>query len=212
MPIYEYKGFDTGGGSRTGIIDADTPRDARARLRDQAILVTDLVMSEISTEKDDKPKRKGQWRNAIRFERRIKGADSLPMYTRQMATLLKSGIPLAQALTALIEQVEQRQMEAVYRDVREQVMRGASFADALELHPRVFDNLYVNMVRAGEASGNLDTVLAPCRRRRSGGNHHNPDGCGQCRHCSTRNDWQRASRSPGRGRPRGRCRRPPGCR
>ncbi len=162
MPIYEYKGFDTGGGSRTGIIDADSPREARSRLRGQAILVTDLVVSEISTDTDkaDKPKRTGGWRKAIKIERKIKGADQLPMYTRQMATLLKSGIPLAQALTALIEQVEQRQMEAVYRDVREQVVRGASFADALELHPKVFDNLYVNMVRAGEASGNLDTVLA----------------------------------------------------
>ena len=77
----------------------------------------------------------------------------------QLATLLRSGIPLAQSLTALIEQVESQQIEAIYRDVREQITRGTNFADALEAHPRVFDALYVNMVRAGEASGNLDTVL-----------------------------------------------------
>lgn len=160
MPIYEYKGFDTGGGTRTGIIDADSPREARSRLREQNVLVTDLVVSEVSAgAAPAKATPRSFWSRAFRFERRVRGAASLPVYTRQLATLLRSGIPLAQALTALIEQIEERDMEAVYRDLREQVVRGTSLADALAGHPKLFDDLYVNMVRAGEASGALDAVL-----------------------------------------------------
>ncbi len=160
MPIYEYKGFDPSGGSQTGIIDADTPRAARARLRERSVLVTDLILSQVSAdEADEGGKKPSRFRKALKYERRVKGAGSLPIYTRQMATLLRSGIPLAQALTALIEQVESKEMEVIFRNVREQIVRGNSFADALAAHPRVFDDLYVNMIRAGEASGHLDEVL-----------------------------------------------------
>ena len=160
MPIYEYKGFDPSGGSQTGIIDADTPRAARARLRERSVLVTDLILSQVSAdEADEGGKKPSRFRQAFKYERRVKGAGSLPIYTRQMATLLRSGIPLAQALTALIEQVESKEMEVIFRNVREQIVRGNSFADALAAHPRVFDDLYVNMIRAGEASGHLDEVL-----------------------------------------------------
>jgi len=160
MPIYEYKGIDPGGGARTGIIDADSPRAARSKLRQQNVMVTDLLVSAISSgEGDTKIKPRSSWRRAFSFERRIRGASSLPVYTRQLATLLRSGIPLAQSLGALIEQVEHRDIEAVVRDLREQVVRGKSFAEALALHPKLFDDLFVNMVAAGEASGNLDQVL-----------------------------------------------------
>ena len=142
MPIYEYKGLDPAGSSRTGIIDADTPRDARARLRDQNVMVTELVVSDISSDEPDKktPKKKTGWSRAVRIERGIKGDRSLPIYTRQLSTLLRSGIPLAQSLSAVIEQVEHKEIEAIFRDVREQVVRGKSFGEALELHPRLFDD------------------------------------------------------------------------
>ncbi|MHC4549684.1 MAG: type II secretion system inner membrane protein GspF [Planctomycetota bacterium] len=162
MPIYDYRGFDTAGGTKSGIIDADTPREARSRLRDQNVLVTDLTLSDVSAgvgEEEAKVKRRSLWRRVLKFERRIRGEAALPVYTRQLATLLRSGIPLAQSLGALIEQVEHRDIEAILRDIREQVVRGKSFGDALALHPKLFDDLYVNMVKAGEASGNLDDVL-----------------------------------------------------
>ena len=89
----------------------------------------------------------------------FKRAKQFGFSDRQLATLLRSGIPLAQSLGALIEQVEHRDIEAVVRDLREQVVRGKSFAEALALHPKLFDELFVNMVKAGEASGNLDQVL-----------------------------------------------------
>jgi general secretion pathway protein F len=162
MPIYEYKGFDPAGGTKTGIIDADTPRDARSRLREQSILVTDLTLSDVSaaaSEADEKIKKKPLLQRIVKFDRRIRGESALPIYTRQLATLLRSGIPLAQTLGALIEQVEHKGVEVILRDVREQVVRGKSFGDALAMHPKLFDDLFVNMVKAGEASGHLDDVL-----------------------------------------------------
>ena len=162
MPIYEYKGLDASGGTKTGIIDADTPRDARSRLREQSILVTDLTLSDVSaaaSEADEKIKKKPLLQRIVKFDRRIRGESALPIYTRQLATLLRSGIPLAQTLGALIEQVEHKDVEVILRDVREQVVRGKSFGDALAMHPKLFDDLFVNMVKAGEASGHLDDVL-----------------------------------------------------
>ena len=167
MPIYEYKGMTMAGASKTGIIDADSPREARARLREQSVMVTDLSVSAVSEESESnaqdggkKAPRKGfSLKGTLKFDRKVKGAESLSIYTRQLATLLRSGIPLAQALGALIEQVEQKEIEAILRDVREQVVRGTGFGDALANHPRLFDTLFVNMIRAGEASGNLDKVL-----------------------------------------------------
>jgi len=159
MPIYEYKGMDPAGGARAGVVDADTPREARARLRDQNVMVTELRVSAVSLHAEEAAKPKTRLRMAFRIQRRLKGEASLPIYTRQLSTLLRSGIPLAQALSALIEQVEHKEIEAIFRDVREQVVRGTSLANALALHPRLFDDLFVNMIRAGEASGHLDEVL-----------------------------------------------------
>ncbi len=161
MAIYEYKGFDPTGGNRTGIVDADTAREARAKLRGQGVMVTDLVVSGVSAEgqEDAKGPKRSSFGRIFKVDRRVRGAQTLPIYTRQLATLVRSGIPLAQSLTALIEQVEHKDVEVIFRDLREQITRGKSLADALAMHPKLFDDLYVNMVRAGEASGNLDDVL-----------------------------------------------------
>ncbi len=80
------------------------------------------------------------------------------MATRQLATLVNAGVPLVEALTALVEQTEHRALKAVFARVRERVNEGSTLADALVSTGR-FDNLYVSMVRAGEASGALDAVL-----------------------------------------------------
>src|SRR5690606_41852153 len=79
--------------------------------------------------------------------------------TRQLATLLGAGIPLVEALVALIEQTDHNRLKAIVTQVKDRVNEGASFADALAEHPRAFSALYVNMVRSGEHSGALDVVL-----------------------------------------------------
>ena len=151
MPVYTYKAFTTAGQLKTGIADADNPREARLKLRRDGLLVTDIAEVESLTRK-----KTSAW--AIRRQRKAT-AKELPQVTRQLATLLKSGIPLNDALKALVEQIETRQLEAVFRNVREKINQGSSFAEAIEQHPGVFPPLYVSMVRSGEAAGNADVVL-----------------------------------------------------
>ncbi|MDJ0974859.1 MAG: type II secretion system inner membrane protein GspF [Planctomycetota bacterium] len=153
MPVYNYKGLTPTGSSKTGIIDADSAREARIKLRAQNVMVTDISQRAKAVRRDKKKEK------VLDFSRGAKGTSEVPMYTRQLATLLKAGIPLAQAMTALIEQSQTPDLEACFRDVREKLTQGLSFAEALAYHPEYFADLYVNMVKAGEASGSLDQVL-----------------------------------------------------
>ncbi|MEQ8765580.1 MAG: type II secretion system inner membrane protein GspF [Planctomycetota bacterium] len=153
MPIYEYKAFDKYGSETTGLLDADSPRDARVKLRNRSVHVIEL--SEVDA-RDERSRRKLRLPNLRKGKRSIQVAT----VTRQLATLLSSGIPLSRSLKALIDQLErERDIQTVFRDVGEKVSQGASFGEALAFHPSYFSDLYVNMVRAGEASGNLDEVL-----------------------------------------------------
>ncbi|MEM7262614.1 MAG: type II secretion system F family protein, partial [Planctomycetota bacterium] len=139
MPIFHYEALSTKGKLVKGTIDADTSRDAREKLRRQEIRVTTM-------RKADAAKRKDSERKAISLERKI-NIRSLAILTRQLSTLLGSGIHLAEALGALIEQVGDRKTEMVLRDVREKVVSGMNLAEAMSFHPTVFSDLYVNMVR-----------------------------------------------------------------
>ena len=165
MPIFEYKAYGSGGAVKTGVIDADTTRDARHRLRRDNLLV-----SEIHETKGGRRVRegKGPLRGVLDKIRRARSAQTttsmrnleiLTGVTRQMGTLLHSGIPLTETLKAMVEQAPNRSTETMFREIRESVNQGASLADALSNHPQMFSELYVNMVRAGEASGNVDVVL-----------------------------------------------------
>ena len=149
MPVYSYKALNAEGSAEAGIIDADTPRDARTKLKSRRLHVMDLA-SIASVEKSVKVRVPWAGRKA---------RTELPMITRQFGTLLASGIPLMGALNAVIEQAEDRRLKAVMMDIRERVSQGVAFSDALGAHPRLFNELYVNMVRAGEASGALDKIL-----------------------------------------------------
>lgn len=169
MPIYEYKAFAPGGGTQSGMVTADTERDARAKLRKDQLLVSKLV--ETRGGKKVKKSKGGSsglssalsGLAAKRAERNGPGpreSEIVGGVTRQLATLLGSGIALAEALTAIVDQAESKRVETMFREVRERIQQGHSLADALEQHPGWFSELYVNMVRAGQAAGNLDIVLS----------------------------------------------------
>jgi len=151
MPIYEYKAIKKDGGTTSGILDADTAKDARTVLRNKKVHVTSIK----EVEDVGKEERRSRLPKFLQRSHR----EEVAMVTRQLATMLKAGIPLAQALGALIEQVGVQDIEAILRDLREKVMQGVGLAEALAFHPSYFSELYVNMVRAGEASGNLDVIL-----------------------------------------------------
>lgn len=169
MPIFQYTALSPNGKTSRGIIDADTPRDARLKLRAEKIHVTEMkeLKERARAKKALQKGGAGGVQSArkplidlsnVRLEKRVKVAD-LATFTRQFATLLKSGIQLAEALRALVEQCTDRDMEKVLRNLKEDITSGGSLAESMARHPRYFNDLYINMVRAGEASGNLDAVL-----------------------------------------------------
>ncbi len=125
------------------------------------MLVTEIVARDASVRRASEAEggAKGGAKPLFTFKRMPKGREEVPTYTRQLATLLKAGIPLASAISALIEQCQTPDLEAAFRDIREKITQGLSFAEALAYHPAYFDDLFVNMVKAGEAAGNLDGVL-----------------------------------------------------
>jgi len=151
MPVYAYKAYNASGAAVSGIIDADTPKEARAKLRRQSIFVTkvDEAGEGVSLTSEVK---------VARLWRRVRRQDVVVM-TRQLATLVRSGMPIVQALTAISEQLEGHAMQRIVYGVRERVNAGEPLADALEQHPKLFNELYVNLVRAGEAAGALESIL-----------------------------------------------------
>ncbi len=154
MPIFEYKAVDGENKTRKGIVDADSPREARIKLRQDRLFVTDLT--ETKSRRQRKVAIKGI--TGIDAPNKVRN-EQVAQVTRQMASLLRAGIPLAEALRMVIEQAPDRKIEAVFRDIREKVTQGMTLADAVNQHPAYFTELYSNMVRAGESSGALDQVM-----------------------------------------------------
>ncbi len=153
MAVYAWRGVNAAGKDVKGVDDADNPKALRVNLRRQGVLVT-------SIEQESAAKAK-QARN-VDFKRYFQRANQtdLALTTRQLATLLKAGIPLVEALDALIEQVEKDDLRSALTNTRDKVNEGIAFNAALRNHPKIFGDLYTNMVMAGETAGNLDTVLA----------------------------------------------------
>jgi general secretion pathway protein F len=160
MPVYAYKGLDAKGKTVSGVRDADSPRTLRTVMRREGVFVTNLAESSAKGGGAAAVAGKGLSRevNFKGFFDRVKPQD-VAILTRQLATLLKAGIPLAESLGALVEQSSSDKLRHILAEVRTKVNEGSALADALALHPKVFQDLYVNMVRAGEAAGNLDAIL-----------------------------------------------------
>jgi general secretion pathway protein F len=154
LPVYSYKGVTNAGRATRGFVDADSDRTARQKLRRDGVYLTELLESVGSVRT---PSQERSARFSFSFMRRIPGTD-LAIATRQLATLLGAGIPLVESLGALTEQVEHARLKSVIGQVRDRVNEGATLADALT-RAGPFSELFVSMVRAGEAGGALEQVL-----------------------------------------------------
>ncbi len=167
MPVYEYKGLDAKGKDKSGIIDADSARTARSRLRRQGVFPTEVkeqragTAAKLNGARGKSASKKTGLSMEVDFSKTLQfvSKSDVATMTSQLSTLVGANIPMVEALSALLDQVEKPALKAVLADVRESVNEGASLAKALRNHPKVFDDLYVNMVAAGEQSGALDKVL-----------------------------------------------------
>lgn len=167
MAVYEYKGLSAAGKPVTGLKEAESPKTLRVLLKKDGIFLTDVLGQAEGGGARAKARNTagsaGQALNQdINLKRLTRGrvsTDDVAILTRQLATLLKAGVALVEALTTLVDQVEKEQLKRILADVKQKVNEGSSLADALQPHQKVFGGLYINMIRAGESSGALDAVL-----------------------------------------------------
>jgi general secretion pathway protein F len=148
VPSYVYKGLSLQGRATSGVVEADSPRAARARLREQGVLASDV--RETSTAAGVR---------SLGGNRRVRARD-LSRALRQLSTLLSAGVPLVDAVGSVRNRQLPPALAAALTAVRTDITAGESFERALRKHPSVFPLVYIGMVRAGEASGALDRVLA----------------------------------------------------
>lgn len=155
MGVFEYEAMAKSGKSVRGVIDADTPAAARRKLREQDLYPTRLAQSDTKAPA-------GAGAPAVEERGVLAGRVSqrdISLMTRQLAVLLQAGMPLVESLGALMEQTANPRLRKIIFAVRDKVNQGVTLGDALSAHKRVFSELYINMVRAGEQSGALETVL-----------------------------------------------------
>ena len=152
MPAFEYQVVAPAGKTKKGVIEADTARHARSLLREQG--GTPVAIEEVASREGGGDARSTSWG----LNRGIATPD-LALMTRQLATLIQSGIPLEEALLVVSEQMGKSRIESIVMAIRSRVLEGHSFAVALADFPHIFSELYRATVEAGEQTGYLDRVL-----------------------------------------------------
>src|SRR3954469_12749567 len=149
MGAFEYTALDSAGREQSGLVEGDTVKHVRQILRDRQLLP--VTVAEV---------KHGETRRQRGFSlRRGISASDLSLLTRQLATLVKAGLPLEETLLAVSQQSEKARVQSVLLGVRAKVMEGHTLADALKEFPRVFPEIYRTTVAAGEQAGHLDEVL-----------------------------------------------------
>jgi general secretion pathway protein F len=149
MPAYRFEALDVAGKSQSGLLEADNAKAARAQLRSRDLVP--LAVAPVTMGPQDAA--------TARFTRRVFSSSGLTVWTRQLAGLVGSGLPLERALTALSEEAESPRQHELVAHLKSEVNAGSSFARALSTAPREFDDVYRAVVAAGEQSGALGPVL-----------------------------------------------------
>ncbi len=148
MPIYIWKGINSYGDKRKGEVEA--PDQAAALAHVKRLRIKDPVIKE---------KPKDLFENIAFFQPKVTGKD-IVVFTRQLSTMIDAGLPLVQSLEILAKQQDNSTFKKVLTEIRMDVETGTTFADSMRKHPKVFDNLFANMIEAGETGGILDTILS----------------------------------------------------
>lgn len=147
MPLYEWQGKTGRGEARSGTLKADSEALLRSTLRKEGVIVTKFS-----------EKKSGEKIAKYNTKKKIKTL-AVVLFTRQLSTMITSGLPLVQSLEILSNQIEDKNLCGIVKEIKAKIEGGSRFADALRDYPKCFDELYVNLVVAGEEGGMLDTVL-----------------------------------------------------
>ena len=159
MAKFKYTAIDQNGKHKTGSIDAESQDDASSKVSAMGLMPTNITAGGGSSAKTKKvAKAKGK-SGGMNFGKVIK-PEELTTFTRQLATLLQAGLPLLRAIEVMIRQEKNLRFKECLEQIADQVKSGNTFSDGLLQHPKIFDRLFVNMIKAGEAGGVLDVVLS----------------------------------------------------
>ena len=150
MPAFDYQAVNAKGKNTKGVIEGDNARQVRSMLRDQGLIPIEVTASLAKAKEQSKGRSFGA--------QKVSAAE-LALMTRQLATLVESGLPLEEALVAVGEQCEKNSLKSMIMSVRSKVTEGYGLAESMAEFPSVFDKLFRAMVAAGEKSGHLDNVL-----------------------------------------------------
>jgi len=148
MPIYKWKGINSYGEKRSGEVEAIDEAGAKAQLRRLRIDNPKI-----------KEKPKDLFENIALFQPKVTGKDVV-IFTRQLSTMIDAGLPLVQCLQILAKQQENSSFRSALTNIQTSIETGTTLADSMRKHPKIFDNLYSNMIEAGELGGILDTILS----------------------------------------------------
>ena len=154
MEIYTYKGISAGKYIE-GEIEALNQDEASHKLKEQKVIITNLIKAK-KKKGDKKGKAKGG--GLTLFKKKIK-AEDVVIFSKQFATMVKAGLPILNVLEMLRNQLENPSLKEVIEDIRKSLEGGVTLSKCFEKYPKLFDNVYVNLIRAGEASGKLDVFL-----------------------------------------------------
>ena len=150
---YTYKGISAGKYVE-GTVEALSQEEASFKLKEQKIIITRLVR----TKKKAAEKKKGSGGGLTLFKKKIKPEDVV-IFSKQFATMVKAGLPILNVLTMLRDQLEHPELKIIVEDIRKSLEGGLTLSKCFEKYPKVFDNIYINLIKAGEASGKLDVFL-----------------------------------------------------
>jgi len=150
---YSYKGISAGKYVE-GSIDALSQEEASFKLKEQKIIITKLIR----TKKKAAEKKKKTGGGISLFKKKVKPEDVV-IFSKQFATMVKAGLPILNVLGMLRDQLEHPELKIIVEDIRKSLEGGMTLSKCFEKYPKIFDNIYINLIKAGEASGKLDTFL-----------------------------------------------------
>ena len=150
---YTYKGISAGKYVE-GTVEALSQEEASFKLKEQKIIITNLV----KTKKKAAEKKKSSGGGISLFKKKVKPEDVV-IFSKQFATMVKAGLPILNVLTMLRDQLEHPELKIIIEDIRKNLEGGLTLSKCFEKYPKIFDNIYINLIKAGEASGKLDVFL-----------------------------------------------------
>ena len=156
MDTYTYKGISDGKYVE-GNIDAINSDEASHKLKEQKIIITNLIRAAKGKKKEEKNEKKKS--SFTLFGKKKAKVEDVLIFSKQFATMVKAGLPILQVLTMLRDQIESPAMKDVIEDIRKSLEGGVTLSKCFEKYPELFDNIYTNLIKAGEASGKLDVFL-----------------------------------------------------